>query len=189
MICVGYLDFIAQTERCTGKCIIVPDLVPYCDVNGYIQGMQIRKDHIGKGGKYCWFSTNPEYKDAEGRQIYPMERRRNHGSMRPETSPAVQLILLKVQSKGMWQVIFSMTLCFYVLPEQEVFHSSTSNLSAWAQKDIWVLRYGSTGEWSIRSSQTNGGRGQRDWDPYQNKKWDPTFNGIDNYAQHLFNAA
>lgn len=44
-------------------------LIPVLTQEGYIQGLQIRLDDTSKG-KYRWVSSNPEYKDKDGDQIF-----------------------------------------------------------------------------------------------------------------------
>lgn len=44
-------------------------LIPVLTKDGYIQGLQLRLDDTS-GGKYRWVSSNPEYKDKDGRQVF-----------------------------------------------------------------------------------------------------------------------
>jgi hypothetical protein len=45
--------------------------IPHRNERGQIEGLQFRPDHPGDGGKYRWFSTNPELTDRSGSQRYP----------------------------------------------------------------------------------------------------------------------
>lgn len=44
-------------------------LIPVLTKDGYIQGLQIRLDDT-TDGKYRWVSSNPEYTDRQGRQVF-----------------------------------------------------------------------------------------------------------------------
>lgn len=44
-------------------------LIPVLTKDGYIQGLQIRLDDASKG-KYRWVSSNPEYRDKDGGQVF-----------------------------------------------------------------------------------------------------------------------
>ena len=44
-------------------------LIPVLTKDGYIQGLQIRLDDASKG-KYRWISSNPDYRDKQGRPVF-----------------------------------------------------------------------------------------------------------------------
>ena len=165
-------------------------LVPYCDVNGYIQGMQIRKDHIGKSGKYCWFSTNPEYKDAEGRQIYPNGTKTKSWIHVTGNISSSTAYITEGAIKGDVASYFFHDALFFCTAGAGSVSQLKQVISQLGPKRI----YGCYDMDQLVNGPSEALRRMEDvvketGIPYQNKKWDPTFNGIDNYAQHLFNAA
>lgn len=158
-------------------------LIPIYTKEGYIQGMQIRRDHCSDKDKYRWFASNP----AKGFECGTKARAWVHVTGDPSSRIAV---VTEGGLKGDVASYFSRDALFVCVPGVNNLHFLAETLAGlhlvkvFGAYDMDKLKNKQVRDSFAEVERIVCGLGL-EFEPYQ---WNPLFKGIDDflYSRHLY---
>ena len=178
-----YLDPVSEEWRVAGRPGI---LVPYCTAVGYIQAVQIRLDDA-TNGKCRWLSSNPEIRLKDGSQAFPngtAARTWVHITGDPNSSIAhVTEGAIKgdvasfLEHDALYICVPGVGSIKYLLPAITSLPNIKQIISLFDMDQIEREQYSKPLQKMIKTLQPLG-------IPVEQKMWNPSFNGIDEYKLH-----